>query len=64
MKHKQDYGFPEPLRQKALSFMSLEEMKGEPLEHTAPLFLRECPMTIDQVKRVEIETHGQSTNDL
>lgn len=60
----QDDGLPEILPQKALSFMSLEEMKGKPLEHTAPLFLKECQMTTDQVKQVEIETRGQSTNDL
>ncbi|KAK2552801.1 Exonuclease [Acropora cervicornis] len=44
--------------------MSSEEMKEKPLEYTAPLFLKECQMTADQVKRVEIETRGQSTNDL
>ena len=44
--------------------MSSEEMKGKPLEYTAQLFLKECQMTADQVKRVEIETRGQSTNDL
>ena len=50
--------------QEALSFMSTEKMKGKPLEHTAPLFLKECQMTSDQVKRVEIETLGQSANEL
>ena len=38
--------------------MSSQEMKGKPLEHTAPLFLKECQMTSDQVKRVETETRG------
>ena len=37
-------------------------LKGKPLGHTAPLFLKECQMTADQVKRVEIETRGQSAN--
>ena len=64
IEHTKDDGLPELLPQKALSFMSSEEMKGKPLEHTAPLFLRECQMTADQVKRVEIETRGQTTNDL
>ena len=57
--HTKDDGLPELLPEKALSFMSSEEMKEKPLEYTAPLFLKEC-----QVKRVEIETRGQSTNDL
>lgn len=39
-------------------------MKEKPLEYTAPLFLKKCQMTADQVKRVEIETRGQSINDL
>ena len=64
IEHTKDDGLPELLPQKALSFMSSEEMKGKPLEYTAPLFLKECQMTADQVKRVEIETRGQSTNDL
>ena len=64
IEHKKDDGLPELLPQKALSFMSSEEMKGKPLEYTAQLFLKECQMTADQVKRVEIETRGQSTNDL
>ena len=59
IEHTKDDGLPELLPQKALSFMSSEEMKEKPLEYTAPLFLKEC-----QVKRVEIETRGQSTNDL
>ena len=62
--HTKDDGLPELLPEKALSFMSSEEMKEKPLEYTAPLFLKECQMTADQVKRVEIETRGQSTNDL
>ena len=64
IEHTKDDGLPELLPQKALSFMSSEEMKGKPLEHTAPLFLKECQMTTDQVRRVEIETRGQSKNDL
>ena len=64
IEHTKDDGLPELLPQKALSFMSSEEMKGKPLEYTAQLFLKECQMTADQVKRVEIETRGQSTNDL
>ena len=44
--------------------MASEEMKGKPLEHTAALFLKDCQMTADQVKRVEIETRGQNTNDV
>ena len=64
IEHTKDDGLPEPLPQKALSFMSAEEMKGKPLEHTAPLFLKDCQMTKDQVTRVEIETRGQSSNDL
>ena len=64
IEHTKDDGLPELLPQKALSFMSSEEMKGKPLEHTAPLFLKECQMTTDQVRRVEIETCGQSKNDL
>ena len=64
IEHTKDDGLPELLPQKALSFMSSEEMKGKPLEYTAPLFLKECQMTAGQVKRVEIETRGQSTNDL
>lgn len=55
-------GLPEPLPQKALTFMASEEMKGKPLEQTAPLFLKDCQMTKDQVARVEVETHLQSTN--
>ena len=35
-----DDGLPEALPQRALSFMASEEMKGKPLQHTAPLFLR------------------------
>ena len=62
--HTKDYGLPELLTSKALSFMPSQEMKGKPLEHTAPLFLKEYQMTTDQVKRVEIETRGQSSNDL
>lgn len=64
IEYTKDDGLPELLPQRALSFMSSEEMKEKPLEYTAPLFLKECQMTADQVKRVEIETHGQSTNDL
>ena len=64
IEHTKDDGLPEPLPQKALSFISAEEMKGKPLEHTAPLFLKDCQMTKDQVTRVEIETRGQSSNDL
>ncbi|CAH3022078.1 unnamed protein product, partial [Porites evermanni] len=64
IEHTKDDGLPELLPQKALSFMSSEEMKGKPLEYTAPIFLKECQMTADQVKRVEIETRGQNTNDL
>ena len=64
IEHTKDDGLPEALPQRALSFMASEEMKGKPLQHTAPLFLKECQMTADQVKRVEIETQGQNTNDL
>ncbi|XP_015772524.1 PREDICTED: uncharacterized protein LOC107350802 [Acropora digitifera] len=64
IQHTKDDGLPELLPEKALSFMSSEEMKEKPLEYTAPIFLKECQMTADQVKRVEIETRGQSTNDL
>ena len=64
IQHTKDDGLPELLPQKALSFMSSEEMKEKPLEYTAPLFLKEYQMTAHQVKRVEIETRGQSTNDL
>jgi len=39
-------------------------MKEKPLEHTAPLFLKECQMTTGQVGSVEVETRGQSANDL
>lgn len=60
--HQQMDGLPEPLPQKALTFMASEEMKGKPLEQTAPLFLKDCQMTKDQVARVEVETHLQSTN--
>ena len=63
IEHTKDDGLPEPLPQRALSFMSSQEMKGKPSEHTAPLFLKECQMTSDQVKRVETETRGQSNND-
>ena len=62
--HTKDDGLPELLTSKALSFMSSQEMKGKPLEHTAPRFLKEYQMPTDQVKRVEIETRGQSSNDL
>ena len=62
IEHTKDDGLPEPLPQKALTFMASEEMKGKPLEQTAPLFLKDCQMTKDQVARVEVETHLQSTN--
>lgn len=39
-------------------------MKEKPLEHSAPLSLKECQMTTDQVGSVEVETRGQSTNDM
>lgn len=64
IEHTKDDGLPEPLPQKALTFMASEEMKGKPLEQTAPLFLKDCQMTKDQVARVEVETRGQSTNEL
>ena len=64
IEHTKDDGLPEALPQKALSFMASEEMKGKPLEHTAPLLLNECQMTADQVKRVEIDTRGRNTNEL
>ena len=63
IEHTKD-ALPDGLPQKALTFMSAEEMKGKPLEHTAPLFLKECQMIKDQVSRVEIKTRGQSKNDL
>ena len=40
IEHTKDNGLPEALPQKALRFMASEEMKGKPLEHTAPLFLK------------------------
>ena len=64
IEHTKDDGLPEPLPQKALTFIASDEMKGKPLEHTAPLFLKDCQMTKDQVARVEVETRGQSTNEL
>lgn len=64
IEHTKDDGLPEPLPQKALTFMASKEMKGKPLEQTAPLFLKNCQMTKDQVARVEVETRGQSTNEL
>ena len=64
IEHAKDDGLPQPLHQKALSFMSSEEMKGKPLKQSAPLFLKECQMTTDQVRRVETETRGQSDNDV
>ena len=64
IEHSKDNGLPELLPHKALNFMSSEDMKDKPLEHTAPLFLEEYQMTTDQVRRVEVETRGQSTNDL
>lgn len=45
IEHTKDDGLPEPLPRKALTFMASKEMKGKPLEQTAPLFLKDCQMT-------------------
>ena len=63
IEHTKDDGLPEPVHQKALSFMSSDGMKGTSLEPSAPLFLKDCQITTDQVRRVETSTCGQSGND-
>ena len=64
LEHSKENGLPELLPHNALNFMSSEDMKDQPLEHTASLFLKKCQMTTDQMGSVEVETRGQRTNDL
>ena len=64
IEHARDDGLPSPLVDKALEFMSEETNKYKPLEETVPKFLEYAQMSVDAVKRVEIETRGQGINPL
>ena len=49
IEHSKENGLSELLPPNALNFISSEDMKEKPLEHSAPLFLKECQLTTDQV---------------
>ena len=64
IEHAKDDGLPRPLKEKALAFMFVKSNKSERCEEIASSFLEYCQMTNDEVKRVEIETRGQSGNEM
>ena len=64
IEHAKDDGLPRPLKEKALAFMSVKTNKSKTCEEIASSFLEHCQMTNDEVKRVEIETRGQSGNKM
>ena len=64
IEHAKDDGLPRPLKEKALAFMSVKTNKSQSCEEIASSFLQYCQMTNDEVKRVEIETRGQSGNEM
>ena len=64
IEHAKDDGLPQPLKEKASAFMSVVVKNEKPCEEIASQFLEQCQMTSHEVKRVEIETRGQSGNKL
>ena len=64
IEHGRDNGLPAPLTEKAVEFMATDVMKSKPLEEAAPLFIQHSQMTSAQVKQIELETQGQSSNSL
>lgn len=62
IEHARDDGLPQPLKEKAAAFTSLNDMKTKSCEEVVPSFLEFCQMSSDQVRRIEVETRGQSSN--
>ena len=60
--HATDDGLPLPLLDKALDFMSKEENKEKSVEEIVPQFWEFTQISVDKIKRLEIETRGQAKN--
>ena len=63
IEHAKDNGLPPPLLEKAIDFMSSEEIKNKSVEEAVPLFICTSQITSEQVMRVEHETRGQHASD-
>ena len=63
IEHAKDNGLPPPLLEKAIDFMSSEEIKNKSVEEAVPLFICTSQITSEQVIRVEHETRGQHASD-
>ena len=54
IEHAKDDGLPRPLKEKALTFMSVKTNKSKSCEEKASSFLEYCQVTNDEVRRVEM----------